>query len=118
MMDSFLAGYNCTFLAYGQTGTGKTHTMFGAPSSLTQFPPSGDIHPDWGIFPRAITTMIGRMGSQSEMPFLFTCSIIELYMGMVFDLLNHKAEVAFVNSGRGSLLGYKEVRLMGAEDVK
>ena len=30
MLDQFLSGYNATFLAYGQTGTGKTHTMFGA----------------------------------------------------------------------------------------
>jgi DNA replication protein DnaC len=26
---NFLNGYNCTIFAYGQTGTGKTHTMFG-----------------------------------------------------------------------------------------
>ena len=30
MLDQFLSGYNATFLAYGQTGTGKTHTMFGS----------------------------------------------------------------------------------------
>ena len=28
-IDQFLDGYNVTLLAYGQTGTGKTHTMFG-----------------------------------------------------------------------------------------
>jgi len=26
-----LQGYNCTVFAYGQTGTGKTHTMEGPP---------------------------------------------------------------------------------------
>lgn len=29
LIDEVLAGYNCTVFAYGQTGTGKTHTMIG-----------------------------------------------------------------------------------------
>lgn len=28
-----LEGYNGTIFAYGQTGTGKTHTMMGVPDS-------------------------------------------------------------------------------------
>lgn len=29
LITEVLAGYNCTVFAYGQTGTGKTHTMIG-----------------------------------------------------------------------------------------
>lgn len=29
LINEVLAGYNCTVFAYGQTGTGKTHTMVG-----------------------------------------------------------------------------------------
>ncbi len=29
MVDNTIAGFNSTALAYGVTGTGKTHTMFG-----------------------------------------------------------------------------------------
>lgn len=29
LIDEVLSGYNCTVFAYGQTGTGKTHTMVG-----------------------------------------------------------------------------------------
>ena len=29
LIKEVLAGYNCTVFAYGQTGTGKTHTMVG-----------------------------------------------------------------------------------------
>jgi Cdc6-like AAA superfamily ATPase len=29
MIDNVLKGYNSTILAYGVTGTGKTHTMLG-----------------------------------------------------------------------------------------
>ncbi|XP_062974860.1 kinesin-like protein KIF18A isoform X2 [Elgaria multicarinata webbii] len=31
MLDGFLNGYNCTVLAYGATGAGKTYTMLGSP---------------------------------------------------------------------------------------
>jgi kinesin family member 5 len=30
LVESVFEGYNATFLAYGQTGTGKTHTVFGS----------------------------------------------------------------------------------------
>lgn len=33
-IDEVLAGYNCTVFAYGQTGTGKTHTMIGDESPV------------------------------------------------------------------------------------
>lgn len=29
LIEEVMAGYNCTVFAYGQTGTGKTHTMVG-----------------------------------------------------------------------------------------
>ena len=31
LIKSFLKGTNCTVLAYGPTGSGKTHTLLGAP---------------------------------------------------------------------------------------
>ncbi|NXL92352.1 KI18A protein, partial [Alectura lathami] len=31
VLDGFFNGYNCTVLAYGATGAGKTHTMLGSP---------------------------------------------------------------------------------------
>ena len=43
---SALEGYNATIFAYGQTGTGKTHTMEGFKYSFTD--------EERGIIPRAI----------------------------------------------------------------
>lgn len=34
IVDSVMEGYNGTLFAYGQTGTGKTHTMEGGPGEL------------------------------------------------------------------------------------
>ena len=33
-IPNFLKGYNVTTIAYGQTGTGKSHTLFGEPGSI------------------------------------------------------------------------------------
>lgn len=37
MVDEALAGMSCTAFAYGQTGTGKTHTMEGQLSDPKQY---------------------------------------------------------------------------------
>ena len=55
-------GYNCTLMAYGQTGSGKTHTMFGPPGCLTENAVrqagSSSIPDTWGLFPRAVLTLM------------------------------------------------------------
>ena len=44
IIESVLSGYNGTIFAYGQTGTGKTHTMEGDLSSSEHM----------GMIPRAV----------------------------------------------------------------
>ena len=46
-----MQGFNCTVFAYGQTGTGKTHTM------------EGDVTNDElkGIIPRAVEDIFRRL---------------------------------------------------------
>lgn len=53
LVNGFVEGYNATVLAYGQTGTGKTHTMSGA-----GFDAKGDKNEDiQGIIPRVSDTV-------------------------------------------------------------
>lgn len=48
LVHCFVEGYNATILAYGQTGTGKTHTMSGS-----GFDARGEKHEELqGIIPR------------------------------------------------------------------
>ena len=49
VVNSVLDGYNGTILAYGQTGTGKTHTMIGG----------AGIHK--GITPRCLKTLFKQL---------------------------------------------------------
>jgi len=76
IVDEALAGFNCTIFAYGQTGTGKTHTM------------EGDIHSeaDAGIVPRSVKTILETLeASGSE--FTIRVSFLELYNEELQDLL-------------------------------
>lgn len=83
-------GYSCTMMAYGQTGSGKTHTMFGPPGCLTEASVAaagGAIPSDWGLFPRAVLTMM-------QLPSLEAGSVhasaVEVYHEHVFDLLDER----------------------------
>jgi len=49
IIENVLQGYNATLFAYGQTGTGKTHTMSGVPKD-----------PELkGIMPRTFESIFG-----------------------------------------------------------
>jgi hypothetical protein len=56
LVASFLLGYNATVLAYGQTASGKTHTMGMAalPSEASQA----------GVLPRAVEAIFGHIAAE------------------------------------------------------
>lgn len=83
LIDSFLEGQNHALLfAYGQTGTGKTHTMFGPAESLASPTP----HPDWGLLPRIIDKTLAFIKEHPERSCSLTISAIELYCWAAWDL--------------------------------
>ncbi|RCV24066.1 hypothetical protein SETIT_5G055100v2 [Setaria italica] len=75
VIKSALDGYNVCIFAYGQTGSGKTYTMEGKPTAT-----------DLGVIPRGIQALFDR-ASESHRRFLFTFSMLEIYMGNLRDLL-------------------------------
>ena len=70
---SVLEGYNSTIFAYGQTGTGKTHTMEG----FTYNPED----PERGIVPRCIEDIFNNIEtvSNSNTKFIIRPSYLQLY---------------------------------------
>jgi len=103
------------FLAYGQTGTGKTHTMFGPPDSLEPDKcPSDGPHPEWGIFPRVVEYTLATIASAtstemaSTLNSKVTVSAMEFYMMGAFDLLNSQVPVS-IEDGRPQGLSEREV---------
>ena len=74
-----LAGYNGTIFAYGQTSSGKTHTMEGV---------LGDSHMQ-GIIPRIIADIFNYIYQMDEnLEFHIKVSYFEIYMDKIRDLLD------------------------------
>ncbi|XP_050672881.1 kinesin-like protein Klp68D isoform X2 [Leptidea sinapis] len=76
LVASVLDGFNGCVFAYGQTGTGKTHTMEGSPD-------------DEGIIPRAFHHIWAHIENTAspDVTHLVSCSYVELYLEDVRDLL-------------------------------
>lgn len=70
---STLEGYNGSIIAYGQTASGKTYSMFGNLNN--------DI--DWGILPHLLVFYLKK-----NMNYVLKCSFIEIYNEIVMDLFD------------------------------
>ena len=89
IVEEVLEGFNCTIFAYGQTGTGKTHTMTG---DIELDPAGGEVAPGAGVIPRAIHQIFSYLdGIASE--YSVKCSYLELYNEEITDLLTVGADV-------------------------
>lgn len=80
LIGSCVDGFNVTVFAYGQTGAGKTHTMYGSETMP-------------GLVPRAaheLFEVIGRYAHDAKSK--VTCSMFELYRDDLVDLLLPKAK--------------------------
>ena len=94
-----LEGFNCTVFAYGQTGTGKTHTMEGADGSFETSETTVDapgVAETAGITPRALA-QIFRLLRESEhrvSEYAVRCTFLELYNEEITDLLCDDGDAA------------------------
>jgi kinesin family protein 11 len=112
MVDEVLQGFNCTVFAYGQTGTGKTHTMTGDMSS-----PEGS-----GVIPRAVGHIFRYLhGLSGVNEFTVKCSFLELYNEEITDLLAMGSEppkVRILEDRTGVVLqGLEEPHVKNASDI-
>ena len=112
MVDEVLQGFNCTVFAYGQTGTGKTHTMTGDMSS-----PEGA-----GVIPRAVGHIFRYLDGLSGVnEFTVKCSFLELYNEEITDLLAMGSEppkVRILEDRTGVVLqGLEEPHVKNASDI-
>lgn len=71
LLQDFLNGLNVSILAYGQTGTGKTYTMYGHESND-------------GLVPLILHDLFDQLLDE----YLVKCSFIEIYKEKLVDLLN------------------------------
>uniref|UniRef100_A0A4W5NPU5 Kinesin-like protein n=1 Tax=Hucho hucho TaxID=62062 RepID=A0A4W5NPU5_9TELE len=84
IVKDVLEGYNGTIFAYGQTSSGKTHTM------------EGNLHDTdgMGIIPRIVQDIFNYIYSMDEnLEFHIKVSYYEIYLDKIRDLLDSKALV-------------------------
>lgn len=80
IIESVIEGFNGTILAYGQTSSGKTHTMVG---------PDIEDPEKQGIIPRMVKTMFEKIENASEdIEFRVKISMVEIYNEKIKDLLD------------------------------
>ncbi|XP_058714255.1 kinesin-like protein KIF18B isoform X1 [Poecile atricapillus] len=74
LLDSLLAGYNCSVFAYGASGVGKTHTMVGSKSSP-------------GIVHLATVELYKRLEAMKDKSWEVLVSYQQVYKECVYDML-------------------------------
>ena len=81
IINNVINGYNSTALAYGVTGTGKTHTIFG-----------DFLNGEEGIAIKACDYLFKKLSSKYfEDDYIIKVSYIEIYNENVIDLLNNES---------------------------
>lgn len=80
IVEGVMEGFNGTVFAYGQTSSGKTHTMTG---------PDIDDLENRGLIPRMVAYVFDQISNAStDIEFTVKVSMIEIYMEKIQDLLD------------------------------
>ena len=74
LIDGVMNGYNATVFAYGATGTGKTYTMIGTPTSP-------------GLMVQTVEEFFVKVRANSDKKFTVKLSYLEVYNELIHDLL-------------------------------
>ncbi|KAK7305206.1 hypothetical protein VNO77_43107 [Canavalia gladiata] len=91
LVRNALAGYNTSILSFGQSGSGKTYTMWGPPSAVVE-EPSHSSHQ--GIVPRILRMLFSELereklkSDRKQFNYQCRCSFLEIYNERIGNLLN------------------------------
>ncbi|XP_047336867.1 kinesin-like protein KIN-12F [Impatiens glandulifera] len=91
LVKDALAGYNTSVLAYGQTGCGKTYTMWGPPSAMVD---TCSTNSHQGIVPRIFQMLFSEIqmdqdnSTGKQINYQLRCSFLEIYNDQIGDLLD------------------------------
>eukprot|EP00930_Biecheleria_cincta_P071327 TRINITY_DN58844_c0_g1_i1.p1 TRINITY_DN58844_c0_g1~~TRINITY_DN58844_c0_g1_i1.p1 ORF type:complete len:676 (+),score=164.57 TRINITY_DN58844_c0_g1_i1:118-2028(+) len=111
LVQSAVDGHNITIFAYGQTGAGKTFTMYGS-----------DEHP--GVAPCTIQEVFRKCAEDSQrFQFTVKASMLELYNNDLVDLLApkgkaEKPQIRLDAAGHVNLQNVIEKSVAGAEALR
>jgi len=112
----FLNGHSACVLVYGQTGAGKTHTMFG---DGTADPRLGRAASRRGLVPRVCEELIGAVEHRRTLGIDATVSVayVEVFGNEVTDLLREGAQIGASDGGADNHFHAHRWVLSGRADV-
>lgn len=95
IVQDVLSGYNGTIFAYGQTSSGKTHTMEGKMSG-------DESDPNHGVIPRIINDIFNHIYNMEDqaLEFHIKVSYFEIYNEKIRDLLNISQTNLVIHEGK------------------
>ncbi|KAL7421653.1 hypothetical protein Q5752_003422 [Cryptotrichosporon argae] len=122
-VEEFLKGFNVTFLAYGQTSSGKSYSM-GTTGDDADYE-DVESNPRAGLIPRTVEAIFRRadeirLASGPGASFEVRVSFLELYNEEIIDLLSGSPVAAAIretSDGRIVWSGVREVRARSVADV-
>ena len=88
ILESVISGYNGCIMAYGQTGTGKTHTILGKRD---------------GLLPKCLEYIFFRDKNQDER-FVVDISCLQIYMENLTDLFDYKKKSIQIREKNGTFV--------------
>ena len=103
-LDILLNGGVVTCFAYGQTGSGKTYTMVGIQD----------------IAINNIFQIFNDLGKRTNKIFTFYVSFFEIYLGLLYDLLNNRNKVQALEdkNQKVQIYGLTEKRVSSPQELK
>jgi hypothetical protein len=107
VVEAAMEGYHGSVCAYGQTSTGKTHTMQGSEN-------------DPGITPLAVQDCFDYIANNHEREYVLRISYLEIYNETIRDLLSPSTTPIRImeDKKKGVLVrGVREEIVMNAEQV-
>lgn len=111
MLESVFEGFNATIFAYGQSGSGKTHTVTGR---------LGDPELE-GITPRAFRWVFAQIEKEKEAEptstFLVQVQYLELYNGKARDLLTDNPATLTVKENKDKTFFVQDLSCLEAQNA-
>nr|CAI5857802.1 unnamed protein product [Callosobruchus analis] len=106
LVESFMEGFNATIFTYGQTSSGKTHTMLGSKM-------------EDGLFDLVVKDIFDHVASKYDKKYLIRCSYFEIYNEKINDLLDKSNQAISIREDtKGNmLLNAREAVVSNAAEV-
>lgn len=103
IVKDVLNGYNGTIFAYGQTSSGKTHTMEGKMEEANS--------PHHGVIPRIINDIFNHIYNLEDpnLEFNIKVSYFEIYNEKIRDLLDITKTNLTIHEGKDKVCGFSAI---------